>query len=255
MISCLCHGAHILAQLLGLHDFFLMWRSSITLAPWHLTYVTELIFLLNYFGPWHFAYVMEFNSYSINLAPWHLAYVKKLTFLLNYFSSMASYLCDRAHFLSQSLWLHDILLMSRSSILICSIILAPWHLVCVIELTFLLNYFGCRTFCLCHGAQFIFAQLFWLHDILLMSWNSLSCSITLAAGHFAYVMELNCLLNYFGCTTSCLFHGSQFFWLQNILFMSWSSIHICSIILAPWHLVCVIKLFFLLNYFGPWHPS
>ena len=166
----------------------------------------------------------------------------ELTFLLNYLGFMTSSLCEGAQLLwlhdillmsqssfscsitlvhdillmswssilTQLIWLHNILLMSRSS-LSYLITLAPWHLTYVIELTFFLNHFGSMTSYLCQEALFLFVQSLWLHDILLMSWNSLFCSITLAAGHFAYVMELNCLLNYFGCTTSCLYHGSQFF--------------------------------------------
>ena len=115
-------------------------------------------------------------SYLITLAPWHLTYVIELTFFLNHFGSMTSYLCQEALFLFvQSLWLHDILLMSCNS-LSCSITLAE--------------------------------------DILLMSWSSIVCLITLVARHLAYIMDLNSLLNYFDSKISCLCHGAQFIFAQ-----------------------------------------
>lgn len=178
------------------------------LALWYLSYIIELIFLLNSFGsmtsylchrahffcsitlsPWHLAYIMELNSYSITLAPWYLAYVMELTFLLNYLGSMTSSLCEGA----QLLWLHDILLMSQSSFsclitLVHDILLMSW--------------------------SSILTQLIWLHDILLMSRSSLFYLITLAPWHLTYVIELTFFLNHFGSMTFCLCQEALFLFAQ-----------------------------------------
>ena len=163
------------------------WSSlycSITLAIWHFDYVMELNSLLNYFGSMTYL-LMSWSSlsYLIILASWHLAYVVEITFF-------------------------------------CSITLA-WNLAYVMEFNSLLNYFGSMISYLYKGAQLFFAQLLWLHDILLMSWNSIICSITMPPWHLTYIMELT-----FCSITLALGHLAYVMELNSK-----------SISLAPWYLV------------------